>query len=350
MITSMRKMREKKCPFLYVCEICDFYSNNRTDFIRHKSTRKHNDNILITKDKIKTHRQTYDCLCGKKYKFRSGLSRHKKTCKKCPFLSDETINENDIVICDDEQTINPNENTIIIVTDQNSKKDIYSTSNNVKTFEQEIIEKQFEQMSEMKSMFFELIQTNKDLQDKLVAIAKEPKSVTNNYKTNNQFNIMNYLNNECKDAVNLSDFIKQIKYTFNDLLKLTDDGWVANVQETFVKQLRDMDQNQRPIHCSDRKRKKFYVKDEDVWEKDDDNKKVLKAINQFQTKQCNTYIKWKNANRDDIEKSDELHDTALTLHLEVCKPSCDNGVKLKQKVMNSLTEFIINKNEIVKKD
>lgn len=352
MITKMREMRENEKTFSYICKKCDFYSNNRTDFVRHCSTRKHNDNKMITNDNKKTHNKKYDCLCGKSYKFRSGLSRHKNKCpkwtNKCPFLGSVTETFSEKCVQEHIETQTDEKNALILVTEDVEKKDIFLGDTQPKTFEQEIIEKQFEQMSEMKSMFFELIQTNKDLQDKLVAIAKEPKTVTNNYKTNNQFNIMNYLNNECKNAVNLTDFINQLKYTFKDLLKLTDNGWVANVQETFVQQLREMDQNQRPIHCSDKKRKKFYVKDQDVWEKDEDNTKVLHAINQFQTKQCSTYLKWKNANRDKIEKNDDLHDTSLTLHLEVCKPSCDEGIKMKQKVMNSLTDLIINKNAIVK--
>jgi hypothetical protein len=309
MITKGRKKRISINEDLYSCNICLFNTNNKTDYERHNLTRKHNDNIMIKNISKKTHK----CICGKTYKYMSGLSRHKL---KCDY--DNIQEEADTQINPGIETVKP-------------------------IFEHVIIAKQLEQMDEMKTMFYDLIQSNKELQNKLITLAREPKTITHNYKTNNQLNIMNYLNTECKDALNLTEFIQQLNYTFNDLLKLPNDGWVTNAQETFVQQLIDLDQHKRPIHCSDKKRKKFYVKDQDVWEKDDNNKKVLNAINDFQNKQCNTYMKWKQINKQYIKKSDKLHEQSMYLNIEVCRPSCDNGEKLKNKVLTSLTELVISK-------
>lgn len=317
MITDEIKKRKKEIikEKGYICEKCKFKTNNKTDYIRHTLTLKHNDNIMV-KDEIK---KTHNCPCGKVYKFLSGLSRHKN---KCPLVKDSLIDIYDNKTTHEQET---NKN--------NNKKS--------KTIEHVIIEKQIEQMDEMKIMFFELLQSNKELQDKLITLAKEPKTITHNYKTNNQLNIMNYLNNECKDAINLTDFMEQLKYSFHDLLKLPNEGWVTNAQETFVKQLIELEQHKRPIHCSDKKRKKFYVKDKDVWEKDDNNIKVFKAINDFQDRQCKTYMKWKQLNKQHIKISDKLHEQSMYLNIEVCRPSCDNGDKLKHKVLNYLTGLVI---------
>ena len=126
-------------------------------------------------------------------------------------------------------------------------------------------------------MFMELVEKNQELQTQLLELAKEPKTIIQK-QHNNSFNLNNFLNIQCKDAMNLSDFLEQLKVTFNDLIYLGDHGFIKSVQNTFVKQLKDLDQTKRPIHCTDRKRKTLYVKDENKWEKDDE--KIQKTIKQ----------------------------------------------------------------------
>jgi len=188
----------------------------------------------------------------------------------------------------------------------------------------------------MKDKFYKLIDNNKELQETTLLIAQQPRTINNN-----QFNIMNYLNNECKDALNLTEFIDQINYTFNDLLQITDEGWVENVKNTFVKKLIDMEQTKRPIHCSDKKRKTFYVKDNDVWEKDKVYEKLTESINRFHNKQSQVYIKWKQINKKKVYSDDSLLNKSMFMNIELCKMSCENGEKLKQKIVNCMTELTL---------
>ena len=114
-----------------------------------------------------------------------------------------------------------------------------------------------EQHEDLKSMFITLMNENKELQDKLVQLASAPKVVNNN----RTYNIINYLNTECKDAFNLSDFINQIEITFDDIKNIKEEGYVSSVKNTLIRSLNNVDINKRPIHCTDKKRKQFYVKE-----------------------------------------------------------------------------------------
>lgn len=288
----------------YYCNKCNFKTERKSHWLRHLKTKKH-----LGDDYDDTLYNKFVCCCGKKYKFLSGLSRHRQKCK----LYESQINEAT--------------NMIIPKTQDNSETNILKEQN-------EFLK---HQMGEMKDIFYKLIENNKELQEATLMIAKEPRTINNN----NQFNIMNYLNTECKDAINISEFIDQLKYTFKDLLKINDEGWVENVKNTFVKQLKDMEQSKRPIHCSDKKRKTFYIKDNDEWTRDNVQQKMNETIRKFHTKQSKVYVKWKKLNFDRVQESDDLHDQSMYMNLELCKVSCDDGSKLKNKVMNSLTDLTL---------
>ena len=136
----------------------------------------------------------------------------------------------------------------------------------------------------------DLQQSNQELQTQLLEYASQPKTIIKN-QTQNNFNLKNFLNIQCKDAMNLSDFLETIQLSFNDLLYMGDSGFVKSLQDTFVKQLGDLDQEKRPIHCTDKKRKTMYVKDENKWEKDEGHKKIAHAINVMNKKQFTAFNK-----------------------------------------------------------
>jgi len=345
---------------IFKCIICEYSTERKSHWNRHLKTKKHNKYRDYTNTKKKTKEDNndntytdnqcksvnkpkcnyiYNCKCGKIYKYLSGLSRHKSICKDGVETSIEKYglkyyNEQDgytpsnsVTNDNNDKNKNDNQNN-----NENRVQNIKSnTTNRLLKEQNEFLQNQ---LIEMKDIFYKLLDNNKELHETTIMMAKEPRTVNNN-----QFNIMNYLNTECKDAINLTEFIDQINYTFKDLIQITDEGWVENVKNTFVKKLKDMEQSKRPIHCSDKKRKTFYVKDNNVWEKDMVKERITQSLNQFHTKQSKVYIKWKDMNKEKVIRSNDLHDKSMYMNIELCKLSCENGEKLKNKIFNSMTEL-----------
>lgn len=217
----------KKTRKKYECKKCYFSTSNRKDYNRHLTTRKHQ---RITKNNKKP--QSYSCECGKVYKFRSGLSKHKKTCN---LNLDSTI-------------------------------DIF----------QKVLEQQ------------------QDLQEKMNQVATNSSGNVINYNTNtnNKMTINLFLNEKCKDAMNLTDFIKSLEVSLEDLQYSKEHGYAKGISNIFVKHLQDMPPTERPFHCSDKKRMQFYVKDEDKWEKDNQHEKIDSSISNIQLKQIRKIKEW----------------------------------------------------------
>ena len=111
----------------------------------------------------------------------------------------------------------------------------------------ETLKQKDNEIKELKTMFFHMMEKNQEMQEKLLEIASQPKTIIKN-QTQNNFNLKNFLNIQCKDAMNLSDFLETIQLSFNDLLYMGDNGFVKSLQNTFIKQLEGLDQEKRPIH------------------------------------------------------------------------------------------------------
>ena len=213
----------KKHP-QFACEICDFNCCKKGDWKRHVVTVKH---ISLSTSKTK-HTKEYTCNCGKIYKHSSSLSLHKKTCKNI------SLNLSD------------------------------------------------------KELILMVINENKELKNIIIEMSKNVSNITNNTTNTNSnnnnktFNLQIFLNEDCKNAMNISEFVSSIKMDLNDLEKTGRLGYVTGVSNIINKNLSDLDQTMRPIHCSDAKREVFYVKSEDQWIKETDAKPVLtKAIKQI---------------------------------------------------------------------
>ena len=315
----------KKMQFKFVCEKCDFYCNNKYNYEKHLQTKKHNTYQYLPQYLPKN----AICVCGKKYTHKQSLYTHKKNCIK--YL--ESINGNKIQYIQNEQKIpkqhtNTHKNGVHREKMQNAKKMLKNAkkmlknaNGNLGEFECECGRKYKHQASlsrhkktcrhlqqcntiitsentdlvsssDVTTLLMKLIDTNEDLKDQIIDLASKPRTVNNN-----SFNLNNFLNIQCKNAMNLSDFLDGIKITYDDLKFLSERGFVESFTNTFVKRLCNMDQTERPIHCTDHKRKAMIIKDNNEWKKDDDNKLLQGAIDEVNKKQISAYSKH-NRERD----------------------------------------------------
>ena len=262
--------KPQKNPKKYYCEKCDFTSKNKKDFNRHLSTRKHQmdnkDKKWITKKNPKT--ICYHCtVCGKKYKYASGLSKHKKKCLP------------PIIEADNEKI------TLDIFPTAVDKNEVEAENESLK-----------QEVAELKIMMKKILNNQDKNQEQLKDII--PK-IGNTY--NNAMSINIYLNEKCKDAMNLTDFVENVKVSLEDLLYTKNHGFVKGISNIFVKQLQDMEPTQRPIHCSDKKRLQFYVKDADKWEKDNSHEKIDKTIDEITFKQIKLVKLWEKEHPNYLE-------------------------------------------------
>ena len=157
-------------------------------------------------------------------------------------------------------------------------------------------------------MFNKVLQQNNKLMSKLVELSKE-KTVINyqNYQNcnNKKMTINVFLNEQCKNAMNLTDFVENVKVSLADLKYTTQHGYIKGISNIFVKNLKNLDPTERPIHCSDKKRLQFYVKDENKWEKDRNHEKIDKSIQNIAIKQIKQVKEWER-NHPNYLKDDKL--------------------------------------------
>jgi len=269
----------------YCCEICDFNTSNKKDYERHLQTIKHKNKIcqpVSTKNPILPIENThFTCLCGKIYKDKSGLWRHKKKCN--------NINS---------------QNSIQIESDSEDKCYKALPTNN------EIIEILKVQMLENQELRKFMMEQQKQMIDQMMELASKP-NITNTINSNNNsnnksFNLNFFLNEQCKDALNINEFVDSIKMQLSDLENFAHLGYADGVSNIFVKGINALDIHKRPIHCSDSKREVLYIKNNDEWMKESDDKPLIRsAIKKVafkNIKQINDWVKENPACKDPSTK------------------------------------------------
>ena len=258
-----------KIPKKFECKKCDFKCSKQCDWNRHILTRKHiNDSKMIVNDSVLTPKNTkYICECGKSYKWDSGFYRHKK---KCSFVQEEK-----------QPNINKSPSTDIDIDKELLIKMLLKNQDimeGVILKNSDVMEKMIEMMPQM-GMNHSQNNTN-----------------TNSLNTNN-FNIQMFLNDHCKNAMNLSDFIQSLPITSETYDSTIENGLTKTITSMMVNGLNDLDILERPIHCTDASRKTLYVKDSDIWEKDNELLHILNGIKMLSSKQRSLISKWKEVNK-----------------------------------------------------
>jgi hypothetical protein len=249
----MSTKKSPKSPNIFTCEKCDYICFKQSEWYKHTLTRKHQKSTIMD---INT--TIFICeKCNKKYKDRSGLWRHKNKCT--------TPEEPDKIT--DIGNVTPE--LIIEIIKQNQE------------FKDMLIE-QGKQNNEIHKK-------NLELQKQMIELSKKIGN-NNNNTTHNKFNLNFFLNETCKDAMNITDFVSSIKLQLTDLENVGHNGYVNGISNIIVKNLNALDVNKRPVHCSDLKREIMYIKDENRWEKE--KEKLENAIKKVSYKNVLNILEW----------------------------------------------------------
>ena len=272
---------------IFRCETCDFNTSNKCNYLKHLDTRKHKTLTKIYLDLIKVATPTYDCLCGKSYKHRQSLYSHKKVCLKS--VNGETeVSETEV-----------------------SETKVSEINNDFK----DLVCKMMTENNEIKTM---LIKENQELRSQikeLIPKVGSNNSVTNN-NINNKFNIQIFLNEQCKDAINIKDFIESIKISLQQLEQIQNKGLVEGLATAILENIGRLSLYERPIHCTDIKRETLYIKHDNIWEKDETKQNIKKAIKELSHKPYSTLKEWLDNNpnyMDDENKQNYFIQTTRSL-------------------------------------
>ena len=287
----------------YYCKKCDFSSNKLSNYNNHLNTKKHKstENQQEKSQKMPT---IHICECGKIYKERTGLWKHKKKCDYKPEVED----------------------TMEKIVKEETKEDI-----------------------DYKDVILTLVKQNNELQntikEMIPKIGNNNTTTTNTTNNNNQFNLQMFLNEDCKNALNIKDFVNSLQLSIQDLTNTGKFGYVDGISRIFVNALNDMDITERPIHCTDLKRETVYIKDADKWEKEgSDNTKLKKTIRDIENKNIRMIPKWQEENPEcriiDTKQADELMEISIN-----ALGGNEEKEKLEKKIVkNVLKEVMIDKN------
>jgi hypothetical protein len=299
--------------FKYFCECCNYSTCNLYDFNKHNNTKKHfvKDNSINSIDLTqKSQEKQFTCInCNKSYKDNSGLWRHKKKCY------NKELNEE-------------------------FNKEINDEPNNQIT--PELIMNVLHQNKELQKMLFEQCKQNNELQNKVLELCKNGTHNTTHTNSHNKtFNLQVFLNETCKDAMNIMDFVDSIKLQLCDLEKVGKIGYVEGISNIIVKNLNSLDETKRPVHCTDAKREVMYVKDENKWEKENDDKqKIRKAIKHVAHKNSKMLKEFKSKHPDCDKSESRFSDQYNKLVIEAMGGKGDNDLEKEDKIIKNIAKEV----------
>jgi len=299
----MVKVQKSSCK--YTCELCHYSTSRKSQYDRHSATEKHKlNNLAITSnDSAIVKSSNYMCaICKKIYKDNSGLWRHKQKCK---INNDADSIDNELVI------------------------------------DKELVMMLIKQNCELQNQMKEQQNQNCELQNRMLEMIKNGTTINNN-SHNKTFNLQFFLNETCKDAMNIMDFVDSIKLTLSDLEKVGQIGYVEGISNIITTNLKALDVTQRPIHCTDTKREILYVKDENKWEKEAEKKdKIRKAIKCVANKNIRMLPKFKEIHPDCVKSESNYSDQYNTLMVESFGGSGNNDLEKENKIIKKISKEII---------
>jgi len=310
MASTLASNNEQKSTIKYNCVICDYHTSRKSQYDRHITTVKHQNNENASKMLVQASKKvqkTFICNnCGNEYKHDSSYYKHKKKCE-----------------------IKQPENITITVEEEHEPEHNH--------FSSDLILELLKQNQEFKELILE--------QNKQMLEMSKDRNVTNNItqnNTNNKFNLNVFLNETCKDALNLSDFLESLILTLTDFENFGPLGYCGGISNIFVKGLNKLDISKRPIHCSDLKREVIHVKNNDAWHKDEDNQQMIKAIKAIEHKNVKQMSLWAKANpeyKDPNHKKSDLYTKLIDQSL--CDTDKEKAMKNYNKIIRTVAKEIL---------
>jgi len=303
----------EKVALKFHCINCDYYTNKKSSYDKHLLTDKHQGDAgdKIGDVKVANFCQLFCENCNKSYTSRNGLWKHKKKC-----------------ILEKKNLINNN-------------------NNNNNEISPDLILDVLQQNKELQKLLIEQNKQNQELQNKVLEICKNGIITNNSNNSNNNtninsnnktFNLNFFLNETCKNAMNIKDFVNSIKLQLSDLESVGRLGYIEGLSKIIIKKLNALDVTERPVHCSDSKRDTMYVKDEDKWEKEsEENPTVLKAIEDIANKNTKQVKEWKIKNPECASSKSCKADQYSHIVIEVV---CSNNDANNKKVLKKIAKEV----------
>ena len=282
----------------FLCETCDYITCRKSSYDKHMMTAKHLKLTELTQScKKVANSKIFECdNCGKAYTSRVGLWKHKKAC--------DELNKN---------------------------------------FEKDLIITLLKENKELKTMMIEQQNSMIEQSNSVIELCKN--GTHNTFHTNSHnktFNLQLFLNETCKDAMNITDFVQSIQLELSDLEKVGEIGFIDGISKIIVKNLKGLDVTQRPIHCTDKKREVLYVKDDDKWEKEDEeNKKIRKAIKNVAFRNTKLLKQFKEKHPDCGKSESKYSDQYNKLIVEAMGGRGDNDVEKENKIIRNIAKEVV---------
>ena len=306
----------------YNCDACGFITGNKKDFIRHEKTLKHGRNVSLlfqkTPDHIQIDHQTvslrHACIkCSGVFSSRVTLWRHKKKCEKSQPLDTP---------CD--HIDSSAENTVLI---QDFLSEVAKQNNHQNVaFIEQFTEKFMEKFMEMSTAPSLTITNN----------------TTNNNTVNNQFNLNVFLNEKCKNALNMVEFIDSLEVQVSDLVHTGKVGFVEGITTILLNKMGELDVYQRPLHCTDAKREVVYIKNENAWEKENDDKSRVRCmVNRIAKKNLDQIVKWAEENPDFMVLDSKAYNEYIQIGLHSTGGTVEQQEKNIDKVVTNILKAVV---------
>jgi hypothetical protein len=289
----------KKSPKIFCCNNCQYSTSNSKDYNKHLRTSKHQ-NVMnlnnLEQENPSIQSGLFNCICGKTYTARNSLWYHKQKCTQITSTPSEKVSP--LQMDDQAQT-----NLILELVKQNQE------------FKQLLMEQNKTMIEVAKNS-----QVNNTINNNI--------SNSNNNSNNKTFNLQFFLNETCKDAMNMKDFIKSLELSLPELEKMGEIGFAEGMSRVFVNRLNSLDITKRPIHCSDVKREIIHIKDDNKWERDNANlDRLRKIIKQLTHKNILKVDDWKKANPGCTEYNSRKNEQYLRINMEAIGPVDEDEVK-----------------------
>ena len=294
----------------FKCNLCDYNTSRKSQYLRHLTTDKHKTRMtetIVTQTETKSSNKfkKLTCECGMVFNNRTTMWRHKNKCAK----------ETSIEDCSHVNVAKETQPANLITT--------------------ELVMELIKDNKEMKQIMLEQNNTINNLVKNGITNTNNSHNTNCNNKT---FNLQLFLNETCKDAMNITDFVDSIKLELSDLMKVGEIGYVEGISNIITSNLKALDVTKRPVHCTDKKRETIYIKDQDKWEKDENKTKLIKVINRVSHKNIKLISEYREKYPECKKSESKLSDKYNKMIIEAMGGLGDNNKEKEEKIIRNISK------------